>query len=363
MEKIKSVKLVNFQCHKLLELNFTGETNLISAGNLAGKTAIGRAIRWVMTDRPRGDWMRRIVNGKKTEKTSVKIVFEDSTVVTREKGEHGLNKYVFNGDEYENFKEMPAPVIEYFGSATLTLNKNEFLVPFTDDEESLFMTNENPSTRGALINYLTGIDVADKIKKTITSEIRQLNKDSEDVKEKITECTSTMDRLIGIYEIEQDFADVKVKQEELSRLTASVTAIQQAVVNLEAVKKRLEKLKPVASIAAMVTAVNNAIIYLQAISDYQKSISKVEKLKGVDVIAKLIEENRNRCEKLNLITVKISSLNNLLISMKSKRSEIEAIENELPMLNKEIETLKSSMKLVKCPTCGSIVASGVIKRG
>jgi len=71
VQKIAKIKLKNFQCHKNLTMNLTtGMTSLMGKNN-GGKSSAIRALYWIFTNSPRGDWMQREVGGKLINSRSI----------------------------------------------------------------------------------------------------------------------------------------------------------------------------------------------------------------------------------------------------------------------------------------------------
>lgn len=83
---IESVKLKNFQSHKENTFSFTKGVNAIVGPSDSGKTAILRALRWLIWNRPLGDAFRSDWGGD-TEVT----VTVDGQLITRYKhdNKHG----------------------------------------------------------------------------------------------------------------------------------------------------------------------------------------------------------------------------------------------------------------------------------
>ena len=85
MNQIAKLVLKNFQCHKKLTINFdTGMTCLMGENN-GGKSSAIRALYWILTNSPRGDWMQREVEGKLLTAEAY-VTFTDGVTLGRIKG-------------------------------------------------------------------------------------------------------------------------------------------------------------------------------------------------------------------------------------------------------------------------------------
>jgi exonuclease SbcC len=88
---IKTLHIANFQSHKDTLIEFDPGVNIIVGASDSGKTAIIRALRWLITNRPSGDAFRSMWGGD----TSVMM---DN--ITRVKGKN-KNGYTYDENEYQ----------------------------------------------------------------------------------------------------------------------------------------------------------------------------------------------------------------------------------------------------------------------
>ena len=78
---IKSLSIKNYQSHKDSYLEFSEGVNCILGGSDNGKTAIIRAINWIMTNRPLGESFRSNWGGK----TEVELFTDDASILFTDK--------------------------------------------------------------------------------------------------------------------------------------------------------------------------------------------------------------------------------------------------------------------------------------
>lgn len=74
---IKQLNIQNFQSHVDTTLEFSDGCNIIVGNSDSGKTAIIRALRWLVFHKPTGDEMRSHWGGK----TKVELFIDDAHVV------------------------------------------------------------------------------------------------------------------------------------------------------------------------------------------------------------------------------------------------------------------------------------------
>ena len=93
---IKEIDIVNFQSHKSTHLDLVPGVNVIVGASDSGKSAIIRALRWLIWNRPVGDaFISHWADGG-----FVNIVTDQMDVIQRAKGPGGnqyrINEEIFN---------------------------------------------------------------------------------------------------------------------------------------------------------------------------------------------------------------------------------------------------------------------------
>ena len=88
---IKKLNILNFQSHKDTSLSFAPGVNVIVGASDSGKSAIIRALRWLIWNRPVGDAFRSHWGGE----TQVVVVTDELDTITRLKEKSG-NYYFIN---------------------------------------------------------------------------------------------------------------------------------------------------------------------------------------------------------------------------------------------------------------------------
>lgn len=160
---ITSLKIENFQSHKLSELEFSEGVNIIVGSSDSGKTAIIRAIRWLTFNKPSGDEMRSNWGGD----TSVSICTPDQ-YFCRNKTKGG-NEYILDGLSFKAFgTEVPAEI-------TKDLNLNT--INIQQQLDSPFLLSETPGAVAAHWNKVAHLEKIDTGLQNINSSIRELTSD------------------------------------------------------------------------------------------------------------------------------------------------------------------------------------------
>ena len=129
---LKSVDIQNFQSHKNTHLDFTEGVNSIIGISNHGKTAILRAINWVITNRPSGEaFVSNFVRdekGNQKEDCIVTLVTDEHTV-SRIRGAK-RNLYVLDGKELEAIGMAVPPEIQAALNFSTVNIQNQMELPF-----------------------------------------------------------------------------------------------------------------------------------------------------------------------------------------------------------------------------------------
>jgi len=111
MKKIAKITLKNLQPFKALTIDFTEDITTLVGDNNTGKSTVIRALYWLFTNSPSGDWMCKEVNGK-LKTASVRMVDTEGNAVKRIRGPK-INRYILNGDKFDKFgRDVPEPIKE-----------------------------------------------------------------------------------------------------------------------------------------------------------------------------------------------------------------------------------------------------------
>lgn len=171
MKIISRVEIVNFQSHSYSDLYFKKGVNVIVGPSDSGKTAIIRAIKWVLFNEPSGSAFVK----QGSEETKVILYFDDNTVIERGKTKK-KNYYVLkrNGKEerYEGFGvNVPKEIEEASDISKIPINDQHLIISIADQLESPFLITKTPSVKSTAIGVLAGTNIIDKASSNLSKEI------------------------------------------------------------------------------------------------------------------------------------------------------------------------------------------------
>lgn len=308
MELLK-VNITNFQSHKESELEFTDGVNVIIGPSDAGKSAIFRAIYWVITNRPLGDSFRSYWGGD----TRVDLHFDD-VIISRLKGDSD-NQYIITN-------ETPL-VLKAFGTDTpeevvKLLSLDDINIQSQIDPP--FLLANTPGEVAQLLNKAASIDDIDKAMSNLKSYYNEtkrsktyLEKQIIDIQEELQQYDNLpeLEKLVDVFEHMVREAEMYIGQyDRLSELVDRIYSVQ----------------------------------------------NELSKFKDVDNYLSLLKEALTSLEELNYIKGRVKQISDLVTKIKNIEASIIKTEKTIEQLEKEYKELAPET----CPLCGSPMQKEII---
>lgn len=230
MRRIERLILENFQSHAHTELAVAPTLTVITGESDQGKSAIIRALRWLLYNEPRGaDFIR---TGSST--CRVTLVYDDGIRITRERNASGTrNRYVIArpGEEDLVFEKVgnsvPDAVVEITGVKKLLLDDTEELsLHLALQLDPPFLLSRPGSVRAKAIGSLARTEVFDAAHRRTALDIRR----AEDKAKRLDEEIAAVDRQL------EEFAD-------LAPMAQAIERLQGILIRLKKTKERADALK------------------------------------------------------------------------------------------------------------------------
>ena len=341
---IKSVKLNNFQSHKESTLEFDKGMNVIVGASDSGKTAIIRALRLAIYNKPGGDEYRSTWGGD----TYVEVNSRNNTV-TRSRGKKG-NVYKLNDTEFKAFgQNVPDEITQALNMDNINLQQQM---------DSPFLLSETSGNVALHFNKLAKLDKIDNGLKYVQQHLNSINSDIKYSKNEIESKKEQLTEFIDLESLESHLIiieNLEIKQKDFLEKDANLTRIQLSVERLQLkIKEKSKILKQEKSIDEILKLykdksdieTNHTLIKRLSLKLYylQQDIKK----SGKTVLAEK-DINKLLLNYQNIAKSKrsLSQLSKLYISMeKSKMKQ----ENALKSLSKLEVQYKRDFPSI-CPLC------------
>lgn len=347
---IKKIKIKNFQSHKNSELLLHKGVNVIVGSSDSGKSAIIRALKWVVFNKPKGDGYRNWEGGD----TEVTLETEQSKI-TRLKS-NTENKYFL-----ENRKGTL--VFAAFGhdipkEISDELNIEE--VNLQTQSDSPFLISNTSGEVAHHFNKMAGIDKIDYARQKIQSRLNQVTSNIQRKTEQRTELRKSISEFDYLDDLEIKVDDIG-KQENL-------------------INKDEEKIKNLNKIKSEITDKNNKIQYLEKYIKAEILLNKITALlETKKELNQQIHSIQNQIKKLSFLDKQMSDLKDIekgeslvddLMKIASMRNEKNKQSSDLNYLmekiiyadeliekrktkNQEQEQLYKENMKGNCPLCNS----------
>ena len=230
---IRSLKLINFQKHSDLQIDFCDGVNVLYGSSDAGKSCIRRALEWICQNES-FDGVRKTG----TKKTIVTLTLDNNIEIERVRSQ-SINRYIIReGKEEQVFdaigKSIPDEVKEKLTIYPIEVDGEQIYLNSQPQIALPFLFDKSPSFRMKLFNKLTGNDVLDKL-------FGQFNKDILRIKRDLREETERF---------EERGTLLKEKKKAKEKAEAIHIRLKKRVENLKKLHKKYSKLLELAELRA-----------------------------------------------------------------------------------------------------------------
>ena len=229
---IKSVNICNFQSHKHTYLEFESGLNVLTGTSDHGKSAVIRAIGWVLHNKPSGDAYRTW--GAK-EDTVVTLTFDDGNVIVRRRGKK-LNQYEVNG---EVFKALRSDVPDEVNEITQMQDVN-----FQPQNEAYFLLNETPGNVAKKINAVADLAVMDATLQTSNKAVKSLKDDLKHVEILITSKKNQLTNMAYLDGMTEDMNGLTDTGAEIIQLDIDIDEVEVLITSTTIVGEDLDNSIP-----------------------------------------------------------------------------------------------------------------------
>lgn len=239
---LTALTLTNFQSHAFTHLVFGPGLNVMVGPSDSGKTAILRALRWVLYNEPRGsDFVRQ---GEKECRVTAR--FSDGTLITRERS-GSRNRYVLGQVDpatgeiveqvFEGFGyDVPPQVLDAHGMPPVYLDEGRSVaLNVASQLEGPFLLAESGGLRAKAIGRLYGVHVVD-------AAVRMTRKDQQAQSREANRLEADVDKLDAELAAFADLPAQEARLQQVAEYLAAADAASLRQERLQALAQRLASL-------------------------------------------------------------------------------------------------------------------------
>ncbi|TYP54317.1 AAA family ATPase [Thermosediminibacter litoriperuensis] len=342
MGYIKKIKLINFQSHKDTEITFDEGLTVILGPTDQGKSAIIRALKWVLYNEPRGTDFISV--GSNFCRVSVEM--DDGTVIIRERG-NNRNRYILIKDGKEQIFEgfgntVPLEIVRAHGIPKIYLDKDSnCAVNLSEQLEGPFLISENAGIRAKVLGRLIGIHIIDAAQRSTIRDLadaEQRNKalaiELEEIKTKLKEYEDLPLVEKKINSLQKILGTLKEKKHLYKKLTGIRELLMSSDNEIKAIKETLKKLESVSDAEGALEKIEYAIKVKIHLVDCRTRLQSVEREMKKE--KKNIEKTAN-LEEAVLCYQRASALFGDLVKLKLWREKLVEVDAEISA-NKKVFT-------------------------
>lgn len=320
--KLKSVTVKNFQAHTNSTFNLENGLNLIVGTSDSGKSALARAINFVLYNISESDFVRL-----KEKQFEVEIVFADGAVIKRTKGKD-INsvsyKYPHDFDftTYKAFgNNYPEEVLDFLDRPVYT--KSLGAVSYSDQSNKNFLIEQPASAQPKIISSIVGTDDLQKAADNCSSKVRNYNeqiKISENLIKTLEDKIET--DYVNLDEKKKALDDLLIVVDQISSLETEVLLIDSDIKSYQSINKRGKEAK------------KNQILHEKIVKTLHDKVDVlINKSSELETISTIIDTNQALTNKLNSANKKIKYHNSII------KSCIEANTKQIDILSSDMNEI------------------------
>lgn len=229
---IRSIELINFQSHEHTTIDFCDGVNAIVGLSDSGKTAILRAINWVVNNKPTGDAFQSSWGGD----TTVTLTLDDGAMIVRGRTKSD-NYYKMGDQEFRAFGAGKVPV-----EIETVLNLNHINIQAQMDGP--FLLGSSPGEVAQILNKVVNLDVIDKAISSIRKDklkadgdLRNEESRLDDLTEQLREYDYLPVMQSAVFEVEELAKELQGHQRAKKELVSLQEGVKSAVSRVEQAEK------------------------------------------------------------------------------------------------------------------------------
>ena len=346
---IKNLRLCNYQSHKDSYLGFSEGINVICGSSNHGKTALIRALNWVITNRPQGlSFKSSFADKKDTCKVTLEI---NNQKIVREKSA-SINQYEVGSSLLGTIgNDVPSEVVS-------AINMSDINIQSQFDKHFLLL--DSAGEVGRTINKIVKLDNIDELISNITSKINSTNKELEIKKKDLDKLYIDLEKFKDFDSIEKlvtNVIETDIKIQNNTNIVNSLKHIIKSISEAEEIISRIET--EYGGIEEKINSLEQNWVKYHTNMGIAKNLSKIiddvllqesQIIKAEDTIkdeetVQLFEQNV-----IKYISVKDVHfrLNHIIKEWEEHTKLIKKIEKEIEKEEKEFDNL---LKTYGCPLC------------
>jgi exonuclease SbcC len=346
---IQSLKIQNFFSHKKTKLEFSPGVNIICGGTDTGKSAILRALRWLVSNRPTGDSFRSTWGGD----TKVTVKLTDGNTIVRKKTDT-LNLYKLNDAEFKAFgTDVPSEI-----KKALNLNPGNIQSQF----ESHFLLSKSPGEVASHFNKVAHLDKIDvgfqniqrwlkRIQQSIQASETQVENLAEELKD-YADIEEIESKVVALELMQKTEDDLIGKSQQAKTTIKELTSCEEEIIKLEEIASAGVLIETILDLSKQKEMVSTSLSELVGVLKTLNQISDQEE-EMEDLIS--LEKELDKIFKIDrkIGDIKISQLTNLITQIEENEKTQQEMKVRTERLEFDFHEQFGEGK--ECPLCETVL--------
>lgn len=341
MSFIEKVLVQNFQKHTKTILKLDKGLNVIYGESDAGKSSIIRALKWVITNKPSGDYFRK----HDTAKTSVTIK-KDDNIIRRRKSD---NKNEYKVNDENPHKATRSSVPEDIASK---LNLSE--VNIQSQIDTYFLVQQSPGQRSKILNEVAGLEIMDKTIGLTNTEIREINSQLKLKERSLTDTKVLVKNLSWVNGADIKLQELESLKEKINVFSKKSERIEEIIYTLNKLEKKKDQLlsdgfiEGLEKLILLGNKINKRSTRSEKISNIVKRIAAFKK-ENAEIVMIDTQELEKMLISINSLENRSHRVQTLITALISKKHDRIRVKKEISEAESKITGLLKKFGI--CPLC------------
>jgi DNA repair exonuclease SbcCD ATPase subunit len=350
---IQKLNIRNFQSHKDSALEFHPGVNVIVGRSDSGKTAILRALRWLIWNRPGGDDFRSDWGGN----TVVKLTVDDRELM-RGKAKENVYSIEQPGGGHKMLMAFGKDVPEEIQKA-LNIDETNLQKQF----DAPFLLTLSPGAVAGHFNKIAHLDQIDSSVSYVNGKILKIGNIISSNTDDLTSWEEELEKYKYLDKFEIDLEDLEHRVADMIETVTSQNRLKKHLESMEENADEIQEVERIAKLGKPVDRIlklyeekkekNKELIELRRtlgtiveMDKFSKSLSKKIELKPqAEALLKLHKERKEAWQDMLALKTKLRELRSVTASETSWETTIDGL---ITLFNKHMPDV--------CPLCGNKTA-------
>lgn len=344
---ISNLKIKNFQCHKQAELEFVPGVNVIAGTSDSGKSALLKALLWVLTNKPQGFDFRSF-SCEKGDSVEVEIEV-DGRKIARRRNEQ-KNEYALDGKRFVAMKgDVPSDIATILNMAPVNIQTQ--FAPH-------YLLSASSSEVAKTLNESCDLSIIDRTIKGINgviqnakTRVRVANTQLDSIDRQLSKLTWLETAEARLESLEAENSRIEERSEKIKRLEAILFDLQgcqdkyqesqDLLANFDGLQTIQELIDP--DLQDNVSKLQAIISQIDGTQDQLKKLARFPSAK-MDRLAEMMQG-------IAKLEIDIDRLQTLLTGISDLNAEYETIQAAKDQATESLQEFLATFDI--CPVCGN----------